>query len=105
MAARAKSNPLLKHLPDDDVLTSSELIALIRKRDGETEANARQLLSRNANAEGVWRSERLRLPKDERLFARKKFMGTPYFYTCLGKKLLASKRRGLARCLEAAGRQ
>lgn len=103
MAARAKSNPLLKHLPEDDVLTSSELIALICKRDGESEANARQLLSRNANAEGVWRSERLRLPKDERLFARKKFMSTPYFYVCLGKKLLASKRRGLARCLEALG--
>jgi hypothetical protein len=34
-----------------------------------TEANARQLIRRNVGRGQVWRSEQLRLPKDERLFA------------------------------------
>lgn len=102
MAVPTTTNPILNHLPKDDVLLSSELIALLRA-DGASEANARQKLRRTANSDGIWRSERLRLPKDERLFSRRAFVGTLEFYDRLGKKLLASNRNGLARCLEALG--
>jgi hypothetical protein len=84
------------------LLTSSELIARLRA-EGLSEENARQVIRRNARGGEVWRSERLRLPKDERLFARAATVRTPDFYQAVGRKLLETKRRGLGRCLEALG--
>src|SRR5438105_4583272 len=99
LALSQKSNPLLPHLPDSEVLTSCELIARLRA-SGMKEENARQFLRRNALGP-VWRSEWLRLPKDERLFAHRTFLRTPQFFEAVGKKLLETNRGGLARCLHA----
>lgn len=100
--ARSKENPLLKHLPAAGVLTSSELIGKL-KSGGMTDENARQVIRRNSNGHGVWRSQKLRLPKDERLYAKRGFVGTPAFFRSVGAKLLETNRWGLARCFEALG--
>jgi hypothetical protein len=100
-AARTRQNPLLKYLEGDDVLTSSELIARLTK-DGRSEAAARQVIRRTAG-KGIWRSEKLRLPKDERLFADARFAQTPAFFRAVGRKLALTSRGGLARCLETLG--
>lgn len=99
---RSQENPLLRHLSPGTVLTSSELIRCL-KATGLSDDNARQLIRRNAARGQVWRSERLRLPKDERLFANEASVHTPGFFRAVGAKLLETNRRGLARCLQALG--
>ena len=97
---KQKENPLVKFLCDSTVLTSSELINRL-KDTGLTDASARQTLRRNCNGTDVWRSEKLRLPKDERLFAMRSTVGEPSFYKNAGEKLKGTTRHGLARCLDA----
>src|SRR4051794_36574288 len=99
---RVRENLLLTYLRDEDILTSSELIARLIKT-GCTEANARQLIRRNSNGREVWRSEKLRLPKDERLFADARFAQTPTFFRAVGRKLAQTSRAAFARCLETLG--
>jgi hypothetical protein len=93
------ANPLTKHLHGSGVLTSSELIARLCA-DGLTEPNARQVLSRYSNRAGIWRSERLRLRNDERLFAEKSLLTDSGFCRLVAEKLRNTNRWGMARCLE-----
>lgn len=84
----------------DRVLTSSELIEQLQQ-SGFSADNARQLISRQANKNGIWRSENLRLPRDERLFAESNAVGTPPFFAKVGQKLRSTSRHGIARCVAA----
>ncbi len=66
---------------------------------------ARQRMKREAESgNGVWRSKKLALPHNERIFAREDFVGKTQFITAL-KEHLQNARPGLARCIEAALRQ
>lgn len=98
--ARPIGNRLAKYLDRGQVLTSSELVERL-KHEGASDANARQIISRNSNTNGVWRSEELRLARDERLFAEKQFVGTPAFLIAVGEKLRKTSRQGFARCVIA----
>lgn len=84
------------------VHTSSELIGLM-ERDGHSNDSARQFLSRHANKNRIWRSQRLRLPRDERLFADRESVGSVPFFSQVGEKLRASNRQGIARAVAALG--
>ncbi len=97
---RAAGNPLAAYLHGGRVLTSSDLIALLRKT-GASEANARQIIGRNSNTEGVWRSENLKLARDERLFAEQRHVGSASFFAAVGERLRNTSRHGLARCVAA----
>ncbi|MFZ2874293.1 MAG: hypothetical protein WAZ94_07395 [Phycisphaerales bacterium] len=84
-----------------EVLTSSTLLARMVKK-GLSPAQARQRMSRGAeDGKRIWRSQNLALPHNERLFARREFVGSPQFFNAVGAHL-ESARPGLARCLEAA---
>lgn len=84
------------------VHTSSELIGRL-VQDGHTPQSARQILSRQSNKDGVWRSQNLRLPRNERLFAKLHLVGTQPFFSQIGAKLLSTGRCGLARSVGALG--
>ncbi len=84
------------------VHTSSELIGRL-VRAGYSSQNARQILSRQSNKNGIWRSQDLRLPRDERLFADRRAVGTQEFFSQVGAKLTSTGRHGLARCVGALG--
>jgi hypothetical protein len=82
----------------NEVVTSSELADRLRQREGVTPAYARQLLKRLHGGDGLWRSERLKLRQNERLFAHPQFVGTAKFFgRCAA--LLENSRPGVARCL------
>ena len=97
---RTGKERLLKYVAGGRVCTSSELIRSL-SQSGLTEANARQLISRHSNTGEVWRSQHLKLARDERLFAEKKTVGTPWFFAAVGEKLRQTSRHGLARCVAA----
>jgi hypothetical protein len=101
---RAADNRLSRHLKEGELLTSSELIARLRQ-EGLSDANARKIISRNSNTNGVWRSQDLRLARDERLFGKKEFCSDPSFLTAVGEKLHKTSRKGFARCLVALGQE
>src|SRR5688500_11545194 len=82
------------------VHTSSELIELLGK-SGVTGDNARQIIRRRAKADGLWRSEKLRLANNERLFAGASTLKTPGFLMSVSEKLGRTKRKGMARCVAA----
>lgn len=82
------------------VYTSSDLIALLGKVRVTSE-NARQILRRQAKDDGVWRSEKLKLANNERLFAATSTLETPDFIANVAEKVSHTKRKGLARCLSA----
>jgi hypothetical protein len=100
----SRENRLSKFLGNGQVLTSSELLAELR-REGLAPANARQVVSRNSNISGVWRTQNLRLARDERLFAEKRFVGRPEFLVAVGEKLRKTSRQGFARCIIALGKE
>lgn len=52
---------------------------------------------------GFWRSENLRLARDERVFATATTVGTPGFLAAVGDKPRQAGRLGIARCLAALG--
>lgn len=91
-------NKLLPHLQGHRLLSSAELIGCLRA-DGISDANARQILSRQRGLDGIWRSEKLRLARNERLFASQRFFGTEAFLRAAGEKLRQTHRWGLARVL------
>ena len=99
-SAGSKLSP---HISGRRLLTSSELVARLQGQ-GLSEQNARQFIRRHSNVNGVWRSEKLRLARDERLFADSSFVGCPDFYVAVGKKLMETSRQGLGRCLIALGK-
>jgi hypothetical protein len=102
MASKHSVNPLLVHV-GRDVLTSAELIERLKK-DGLTADNARQVLRRNSGNGEIWRSENLRLPNDERLFAARSLLQTSDFLSCAGAKIRMTSRHGLSRCLLELGK-
>jgi len=100
--APPKENPLQKLFADDVVMTSSELVSRLTG-SGMSAANARQTLSRNSRKDdaSIWRSTKLRLPRDERLFAPKRLFGSAKFFKAAAAKLSDANRHGMARCLFA----
>ncbi len=99
---KAEGKTLLKYLEGGQVRTSSELARLLMN-EGVGGVNARQIISRQSNTDGVWRSEHLRLARDERLFAEQSLVGSPGFFSKVGQKLQQTSRHGLARCVAALG--
>ncbi len=86
---------LEKFISKNEVVTSSTLLGRCRA-DGYNPAHARQLVFRASTHTGFWRSSKLVLPKNERLFAHKSFMGTDEFNSQL-ISILAKNRPGLYR--------
>lgn len=87
-----------------EVVTSSVLVARLKGK-GLSAAQARQRLSREAaNGSGVWRSDKLALPHNKRLYARTSFVGHNQFFEAVATHL-GTARPGLARCLVAAARR
>lgn len=80
-----------------EVVTSADLKQRIRAK-GVSDAYAGQMLRRQYEAEGLWRSERLKLSQNERLFAHSKLVGTSEFFKQV-EVLLRQARPGIARCL------
>ncbi len=89
-------------LSGQEVLTSSQLILRLQKA-GHTKENARQIIRRRAQAGDLWRSEKLRLARGERLFADPSLVGKPEFFLAIGDKLQQTTRHGVARCITALG--
>lgn len=87
---------------DDRVYTSSELIGKLNA-EGFSTPNARKILSRESQKKSLWRSETLKLPRDERLFSRLGLVGTPSFFAQIGEKLRSTQRHGIARSVAALG--
>lgn len=82
-----------------EVVTTSELQERL-VAEGRAPANARQAISRAARSDpDLWRSERLQLPRGERLIARAEFAKTRAFYRAVGARLKVA-RPGLSRCLD-----
>lgn len=99
-AKSTQSDQLKAVIQEGKIYTSSELIRSLQRKGFKPE-NARQIISRHSNKDGVWRSEKLRLPHDERLFSDSGLVGTTPFFTQVGEKLRTSDRHGLARCVAA----
>lgn len=95
---KTNANKLAPFLKGGALLTSSELIARLRA-DGISESNARQILRRQSASDGIWRSEKLKLARNERLFAVRRFVGTDAFLRAAAEKLRQTHRWGLARVL------
>lgn len=91
---------LTRLIGDAEVATSSVLAERVAKR-GTTPAHARQLIKRLYDEAGLWRSSRLALAHDERIFARKTFFGNYGFLEAVASILRGSSRHGMARCLTA----
>lgn len=102
MVAKATGERQLEAIVAKGVHTSSELISRL-VAGGHSPENARQILSRRSNKNGVWRSGNLRLPRDERLFADRRAVGTQPFFLEAGIRLLSTGRHGLARIVGALG--
>jgi hypothetical protein len=97
------ANRLFKYFADGEIKTSSELIRAL-KADGLSEENARQTIRRQAKTNAIWRSAKLKLGGNERLFAASASVGSVQFFNAVSRKLSETKRFGLARCLSALGR-
>jgi hypothetical protein len=68
---------------------------------GKTPANARKIISRGHQNGELWRSEKFRLPGNERLFTRADYWGTRDFCKKVADLISTTERRGIARCLDA----
>lgn len=90
---------LKKYIGSDEVVTSGELLKRIGV-NGSNPASVRQLVRRQAETQGVWRSERLVLPGGGRLFAHASFKTNENFIKKV-LPLLDGFRPGLARMVRA----
>jgi len=90
---------LLSVLKQDEVVSSSELIERLVV-SGIPNATARQILGRASKHKEIWRTERLKLQRNERLFARSGFVGNAEFIGRVHQVLIQNDRRGIVRCLE-----
>ncbi len=88
---------LTHHVRGEELLTSSELIGRCVAA-GFAQVNARQLVRRGSSRNGVWRSEKLVLQNNSRLFCHSSFKGSQKFITLL-LPILAQERPGLHRVL------
>lgn len=82
-----------------EVVVSSELADRIRRQGGYTAVYSRKILQRHYSEVGFWRSEKLLLERDMRLYARRKFVGTYAFLGRVSAALANTTRQGMARCL------
>jgi hypothetical protein len=82
-------------LQNNELLTSSEFIKRLIA-EGHSKDHARNLIRRYSARSGIWRSERLALPKNIRLFSHKSFRGTFEFAEKI-IPILEIKRPGIAR--------
>jgi len=80
-------------------MTTGQLLDELVGR-GSSRANARQIISRRYSQDGLWRSDKLQLPRRERLIAPKEEVGSPKFQSCAAA-LLSDCRPGIARLLRA----
>ncbi len=78
-----------------EIATSTTLIGRCVAQ-GITRANARQLVRRNSGRANLWRSEKLALEQNGRLFAHESFVGTKEFIDLL-LPILKDQRPGLYR--------
>lgn len=90
---------LLAVLKPDEVVSSSSLIQRLLA-SGIPNATARQILGRASKHKEIWRTELLKLQRNERLFARSSFVGNAEFFGLVRKVLIQNGRRGLVRCLD-----
>jgi len=67
------------HFGPREVVSSSALADRLVKGVGLSPAYARQVMKRAFLEAGLWRSEKLALPRDERLFAQRSFYGSYNF--------------------------
>lgn len=95
---RKSEELILDQLSRRTVATSSELIHQLAKIGLSANA-ARKALSRAASHKEVWRSERLKLSRGERLFAKKESLNSREFFRFVGEALSGSKRPGMSRCV------
>jgi hypothetical protein len=72
---------------------------------GKSEANARKVLSRAYLNGDLWRSEKFRLPGNERIYAHCAYRGTVGFCYQIAKLVTETNRPGISRCLEALARE
>ena len=83
-----------------EILTSRQLQDRLVAA-GKTPANARKIISRGHQNGQLWRSEKFRMPGNERLFARAEYWGTRDFCKKVADLIATTTRRGIARCLDA----
>lgn len=100
----SSNNPVVDAIKSQEVVTSGELISRLRDR-GFTDEAARQAIVRSAKAGQIWRSDSLKLPRNERLFSTRAFRNHSEFFDEVGKKLAGTNRDGLAGFLRALGQQ
>jgi hypothetical protein len=86
---------LRKHIGPKEVVTSSVLIGRCAT-SGISQSHARQIVRRGSARDGVWRSEKLALASNGRIFARQEFVGSREFIQC-ALPLLQQERPGLFR--------
>ena len=89
---------LARHIAPGELLTSSTLIGRCTSA-GLDPVHARQLLRRNSARNGLWRSEKLALQNNGRLFSHTSARGSPGFLAQL-LLILARERPGLHRLLQ-----
>lgn len=90
-----KEFDLQKHVRTGELLTSSQLIHRCVEA-GFDQTHARQLIRRSSPRQSIWRSEKLALQQNGRLFARREFVGTESFHKQL-LPILKENRPGLYR--------
>ena len=100
----SSKNSVVDAIQSREVISSGELINQLRDL-GFTDEGARQAIVRSAKAGDIWRSESLKLPRNERLFTTKAFRNHSEFFDEVGKKLAGTNRDGLARFLRVLGQQ
>jgi len=90
-----ESSDLRKHIGPNEVVTSSVLIGRCAA-SGISQSHARQIVRRGSVRDGIWRSEKLALASNGRIFARREFVGSTDFIERV-LQLLQRERPGLFR--------
>src|ERR1700733_374034 len=90
----------------DAFVGSGEIVTSRQLQDrlvaaGKTPVNARKIISRGHQDGRLWRSEKFRLPGNERLFALRDYWGTRDYCEKVAELITTTKRPGIARCLAA----
>lgn len=89
------NSDLRNHIGANEVVTSTTLIGRCAA-SGISQSHARQIVRRGSARNGIWRSEKLALAGNGRIFARRAFLGTSDFIKQL-VPLFRQERPGLFR--------
>src|SRR5438552_12882592 len=95
MRSVTENSDLRKHIGPNEVVTSTILIGRCAA-SGISQAHARQIVRRGSARDGIWRSEKLALASNGRIFARREFVGSRDFIERV-LPLLQRERPGLFR--------